>query len=89
MHPGLGPLLPGGAYTVVTAVPEFAEDVVDGDALEDLASFVEHEICADDLEEFVHRFWLENMLWKAANSARALTAEEAAYLAHAQARRAR
>lgn len=80
-------LLPGGGHTVVAATPEFIDDA-QGENLEELASFVDPVVCADDFEEFIHRFWLENILWKVANNPRPLTPEEDAYLAHARARRA-
>lgn len=75
-------LVPGAPTTVVIAAPVFGD--TDGDTLEEVATFEDPEICANDFEEFIHRFWLENTLWFAIQEGRPLAAEEAAYVAAAQ-----
>jgi hypothetical protein len=75
-------LLPGGGHQVVAATPEFGK--VRRGKLEDIASFTKPVVCADDFEEFIHRFWLENVLWDVTDRGRDLTPEESAYLAHAR-----
>lgn len=80
-------LLPGGGHRVVAAVPDF-DGRNDGPDLEDAATLVDYAICADDFEEFIHRFWLENVLWKKARSGMTeLTPEMSAYVEHAVAHR--
>lgn len=72
-------LRPDGSHQVVIARPEWI-DGAEGPELEDHARFVDHAVCADDLEEFVHRFWLENAIWFGGKSG-----EMKAYAAEAQA----
>lgn len=79
-------LLPDGSHRVVVAKPQF-EDEAEGPTLEDVATFVDHAICADDFEEFIHRFWIENALFKASARPEQWTPEMKAYAAHAVARR--
>lgn len=55
-------LRPGGDHTVVCADPEW-EDDAKGESLEDLVTPRNLVVCAPSLEDFVHRFWLENTLW--------------------------
>lgn len=76
-------LRPDGGHSVVAARPRFSDEAK-GDTLEEVATFENIVHCADDFEEFVHRFWLENVLWEVANNPRPLSDEEAAYLAHAR-----
>lgn len=71
-------LAPGGGHTVVSASPAF--DGRDGKRLEDVSSPRDLAVCAPSFEDFIHRFWLENTLWFALQSGRALDAEEQAYV---------
>lgn len=79
-------LLPGGAHQVVVATPSF-RDEADGPYLEGAADFTDHAICASDIEEFIHRFWLENTLWFQRANPDQWTQEMSAYAAHAVASR--
>jgi hypothetical protein len=57
-------LLPDGKYTVVCASPEFKGEGGSGEALEDRIEKLHHlVVCADGLEEFFRRFWVENWVW--------------------------
>jgi hypothetical protein len=80
-------LLPDGSHRVVVARPRFEEDAR-GEQLEDVATFVDHAVCGADLEEFLHRFWLENAIWFAQRSG-ITTPDMDAYVNSAKNRRAR
>jgi len=75
-----------GACAVACAQPEWLH-VEAPETFEDATQLVDAWIVADDFESFVHRFWLENTLWDVMSGRRPLTTEEAAYVAHARARR--
>ena len=72
-------LRPGGEHGVVVATPEWDEETK-GETLEDMVRLTEPLLCAPTFEDFVFRFWLENIIWFSLHSARRLTEEQTKYL---------
>jgi hypothetical protein len=64
-------------HSVICLRPQFHEGT--GETLEDVAALVQPMTCAPSLEDFLHRFFLENTIWYDRNR-RALTADELAYV---------
>lgn len=56
-------LEPGGQHRVACATPSWREDAKTAKTLEDAMEPYDLAICADDVEEMLKRFWLENTLW--------------------------
>jgi len=57
-------LLPNGQHKIVCASPEWKKGSAHGATLDDqIEKLHELVVCADGLEEFVRRFWVENWVW--------------------------
>ncbi|KAI9772812.1 MAG: hypothetical protein M1839_002285 [Geoglossum umbratile] len=74
-------LLPNGQYKVVCASPEFKGGDDSGETLDDgIEKLHNLVVCADGLEEFVRRFWVENWAWFDEHGGRELTGEVKEYV---------
>lgn len=72
-------LQPGGGHAIVFGMPNWIEGA-EGESLEDVAEPTELTTCASTIQEFVHRFWLENRLWYALEERRELSPGERDYV---------
>ncbi|KAI9768062.1 MAG: hypothetical protein M1840_005096 [Geoglossum simile] len=74
-------LLPNGEHKVVCASPEWKKGDVHGATLDDRIKKLHGlVVCADGLEEFVRRFWVENWIWFDEHKGRELTGEPKDYV---------
>jgi hypothetical protein len=69
----------GGHYVV--ASPVYLEEFAGDELALALADFSDDAVvCARSFEEFLHRFWLENIIWFALDDRKPLTSEQRRYL---------